>query len=187
MFLTEAKANRLILSIHSYLYTILPQPSLSLANPTLSLSLNPLPISNSFTSPLHLLCDLPLPQLPFTVARYTFFKNFFFRLLSTCPKYFIKFLPILSSALSSHPHHSLICKLLTLSTLLMPHMFLKHILVNTPIFLLSWALNDDVSEPYTIFGITTIPYNPRFTSLNNMFSFHNFAILPRTFLPSTTL
>ena len=64
MPLTEAKANRVIPWIYSDLFTIVPQASLSLATNISSLSLNPLPISNSFTSSLHLLYGLALPFYP---------------------------------------------------------------------------------------------------------------------------
>ena len=68
---TEAEANRVMPSIYSDHYTILPKASLSLASTIPSLALSPLLVSNSFTSSLHLLCGFLLPFLPSTFAWYT--------------------------------------------------------------------------------------------------------------------
>ena len=110
-------------SISSDLYTILP-----LASTIYSLSLNPLPISNSFTSPIHLFCGILLSRLPYT------FTNLSSPILSICPIHFNTFLSILSSTLNSQPHLSLIIELFTLSILLMQHMFLKRTISNSSIF-----------------------------------------------------
>ena len=77
--------------------------------------------------------------------------------------------PPLQVTLSLHPStFSVVSPLLitlqineffVLSTLLMPHMFLKRIISNTFTFLLSYALNNHVSEPFTRVGITTLLHN----------------------------
>ena len=94
---------------------------------------------------------------------------------------------ILSITLISHPHLSLINEILTLPTLHMKNMFLKHILSNTFIFSSPVHFNDHVSEPYTAVDVTTLSHNYHFTSLENMFSFHNFAIVSYAFLSSSVL
>ena len=107
---------------------------------------------------IHILCGLPLPLLRSTFAWYTLLTSLSFHILSTCPNHFNMFLSILTSTLNLHPHLSLIIVFLALSTLLMPHMFLKHIFSNTSIFPLFRALNAHVSKPYTTVGITTQRY-----------------------------
>ena len=174
---TEVDVNRLILSL-SLSSTFPPSHSALYSSATLSLHFS--------------IFSVILYSYPINYLNQSSLALFFY----TYPKHLNRFLSILSSPLNSHPQLSPISEFHTLSTLLTPHMFLKHIISNTSIFLLSCALNDHVSQPYTAVGIkrfhitpilllwiscslsTTLPSSPNLSSLENFM---------RHFLPHTTI
>ena len=82
---------------------MLPEAYLSLDGIIPSLSLSPLPISKSFTSPLHLLCGFPLPLLPYKFARHPLLTNLSSPILSICPNHFNTFPSIQLIRLIKYP------------------------------------------------------------------------------------
>ena len=186
MFLTETKANMFKSTIYSNLYTIPSQTSIFLPSIIPFLSLSPLPNHKSFTSSLHLLCGLPLLSLPSSFARYTLLINLSSPILSKCPNHFNTFFSILSITLNSHPNLSLSIGFLTLSLSLCYICFSNTssqilLLFSSPVHLMTTSSNHKLQLVSQLIHITPVLF------LDIILSFHYFAIVPQTFLPSCTL
>ena len=67
------------------------------------------------------------------------------------------------------------------------HIFLRHIISDTSVFIFSRARKDHVSEPYIT--VSSHTYNTLFISSCRVvvFPFHNFSSTPHLFLPSSIL